>query len=52
MNWTLLIIGIVLVIMLGALSLLVCKIVKAFKDLEKKYPYLFDTKKKSKVNKK
>lgn len=51
MNWVLLTIGIVLVIMVGSLSLLVCKIVKVFKDLEKKYPYLFDTKKKSKINK-
>lgn len=52
MSWVLLTIGILLIIMLGALSLLTYKVIKTFKDLEKKYPYLFDIKKKSKAIKK
>lgn len=53
MNWPLLIIGMVLTIILGMLFLLAYKVIKVFKDLEKKYPYLFDksTKNKSKITK-
>ena len=54
MNWLLLTIGIILVIVLMLFSILIYKVVKTLKNLEKKYPYLFDkgTKNKSKAIKK
>lgn len=54
MSWVLLVIGSILIIILGMFSMLAYKTIEVFKDLEKKYPYLFDksTKNKSKVTKK